>query len=119
MLARLLGDEQIVPVITLNRRGGPGDFENPFNVIQFNRDDFHDDAEQPIKVLIVDDISRSGNTLAAAKRYVEAAIGPDFVVKTGALTSYAESHFTEPDFVVERGGGPVRDASGVLEPRSD
>ena len=120
MLAKRLGKERIVPVISLIRLGAPGDFVNRFNVMEFGRHDFHDGAEQPIKVLIVDDIARSGRTLVAAKSYVEDAIGRDFVVKTAALTFYAESNSSEPSFVVQREKrGSVRDVAGVLEPRSD
>jgi len=53
ILAKQLGDEKIVPVISLSRLDGPAGFNNPFNHFSFRRQDFQ---ANPVKILIVDDI---------------------------------------------------------------
>jgi hypothetical protein len=73
ILAKQLGDEEVVPVISLSRLRRPG-FDNSFNHVKFNRQDFDSDASDPIKILIIDDICRSGRTLDDARAYVERSI---------------------------------------------
>ena len=116
-LSREFGEKHVIPVIALTRRGGPGEFRNSFNALHFTRTDFADDTPgQPVNVLIVDDISVSGHTLAAAKAYVEAAIDDnDFRVETAALSFYAQSNSIEPRFYVDTPRNPIRDSSGEEE----
>jgi hypoxanthine phosphoribosyltransferase len=121
VLARQLGDNPIVPVITLTRMGQPNFDDNAFNRIQFTRSDFQQDGNHPVNVLIVDDICRSGRTLAEAKDYVTRSVDRDgFLIKTAAISFYrTHDRAIAPSFYVERPEGTVRDASGEIEPMSD
>ena len=114
LLAKQLGDEKIVPVISLSRLDGSVGFNNPFNHLSFKRQDFQ---ATPVNILIVDDICRSGRTLAEAKTFIEDSIGrADFVVKTAAISFYRSySRATGPSFFVDRPEESVRDASGNFE----
>jgi hypoxanthine phosphoribosyltransferase len=114
ILAKQLGDEKIVPVISLSRLDGPAGFDNPFNHLSFKREDFH---TTPVKILIVDDICRSGRTLVEARTFVEDSIDHgDFVIKTAAISFYRSySRATGPSFFVDRPQESVRDASGDVE----
>jgi hypoxanthine phosphoribosyltransferase len=111
ILAKQLGDEKIVPVISLSRLDGPAGFDNPFNHLIFKRQDFQ---TTPVKILIVDDISRSGRTLAEARTFVDKSIDHgDFVINTAAISFYRSySRATEPSFIVVRPQESIRDASG-------
>jgi hypothetical protein len=127
MLARQLGNEKIVPVISLSRLDGRVGFDNPFNHLAFTLQDFG--TIIPVKILIVDDICRSGRTLLEAATYVndsirrdppavpgEAREGPDFVIKTAAISFYRSSgRAIEPNFFVDRPVESIRDASGEVE----
>jgi hypoxanthine phosphoribosyltransferase len=121
MLSRELGDERIVPVIALTPRPRPQGFDNPFNRISLTRTDIvGNDAGPPVKVLIIDDICRSGRTLDDAKQYLEGELDQkDFSIKTAALSFYAQVHATAPSFYVDILKDPIRDASGVLEKWED
>jgi hypoxanthine phosphoribosyltransferase len=70
-----------------------------------------------VKILIVDDICRSGRTLAEARTFVEDSIDHgDFAIKTAAISFYRSySRATEPSFFVDRPQESVRDASGDVE----
>jgi hypoxanthine phosphoribosyltransferase len=128
MLARQLGDEEIVPVISLNRLKESTGFNNPFNRLSFTLQDFG--TTNPVKILIVDDICRSGRTLLEATTFVDGSIRsqrlalpgkpqrePDFVIKTAAISFYRSSgRATEPTFFVDRPVESIRDASGDVEP---
>lgn len=118
LLAKQLGETKIVPVISLCR-SGPRDFSNSLNHISFSRDDFDLDASK-VNILVVDDISRSGDTLANAKQYLEASVDPDdFVVKTAALSFYPTSRAVGPEFFVDRPKKSIRDVAGEIEPMLD
>jgi hypoxanthine phosphoribosyltransferase len=121
ILAKHLGDEKIVPVISLTRLDIPTGFDNPFNHFNFKIQDF--DTSNPVNMLIVDDICRSGRTLVEATIFLGGAIrsqalGPsrDFVIKTAAISYYrTHSRATAPDFFVDRPAESIRDASGEEE----
>jgi len=116
MLARQLGDERIVPVIALTPRRQPEGFDNPFNTFQFTRADIVGTANGPAKILIIDDICRSGRTLAEAKAYLEDTTHrTEFLIKTAALSFYAQGLAIAPSFFVDKLKDPIRDASGELE----
>jgi hypothetical protein len=116
-LAEKLGDEQIVPVITLSPSQGGSGFNNPFNHISLKRMDFIGTPSEPIKVLIVDDICRSGRTLDDAKGFIMQHLDPsEFVVKTAVLSFYrSHKRANPPSFFVDRPDQPIRDFSGDLE----
>jgi hypoxanthine phosphoribosyltransferase len=127
MLAQQLGDEEIVPVISLSRLEVPAGFNNPFNRLSFTLQDFG--TTNPVKILIVDDICRSGRTLIEATTFVDGSIRsqrlalpgkprrePDFVIKTAAISFYrSSSRATEPTFFVDRPVESIRDVSGNVE----
>lgn len=113
LLTKQLGDEEIVPVISLTRLDGSG-FKNPFNHLGFKLENFQ---ITPVKILIVDDICRSGRTLAEARTFVEDSIGQsDFDIRTAAISFYySYPHATRPSFFVDRPRESVIDASGDVE----
>jgi hypoxanthine phosphoribosyltransferase len=117
LLAKQLGEEQIVPVISLCR-SGRREFDNPFNRVSFTRQDFDSTSSDPIRVLIVDDVCGSGRTLDDARTYVERSLARgDFLIKTAAVSFYRSySRPTAPDFYVDRPRESIRDASGEIEP---
>lgn len=119
VLARELGDKEIVPVICLTRFGRRG-FDSPFNHIHFTRSDFQD-GSGPINILIVDDFCGSGTTLDLARLYVEGALDRNgFVIKTAVISFYrSHRHPIAPSYFVDRPEKSVRDASGQLEPMPD
>jgi hypoxanthine phosphoribosyltransferase len=128
LLARQLGNERIVPVISLSRLEGLAGFNNSFNRLSFTLQDFGS-TTKPVKILIVDDICRSGRTLLEAKSFVEDSIRshpsalpgeprrePDYVIKTAAISFYlSRGRATEPNFFVDRPVQSIRDASGGWE----
>jgi hypoxanthine phosphoribosyltransferase len=120
MLSRELGDKR-VPVIALTpqpRPGGVNRFNNRFNRISLTRTAFVGNAAgPPVKVLIIDDICRSGGTLDDAMQYLEGQLNKkDFTIKTAALSFYAKDDAIEPSFYVGvKLRDPIRDASGELE----
>jgi hypoxanthine phosphoribosyltransferase len=128
LLARQLGNEKIVPVISLSRLEGLTGFNNSFNRLCFTPQDFGS-TTKPVKILIVDDICRSGRTLLEAKSFVEDSIrgqpsalpgeprtGPEYVIRTAAISFYRSSgRATEPNFFVDRPEQSIRDASGGWE----
>jgi len=120
-LANRLGDKKIVPVISLSPSKDLG-FNNSFNHLDFKRRDFDTDPAEPINILIVDDICRSGRTLDEAKKYVEGAIAPgDFVIKTAAISFYKGGHARAipPSFFFDRPVEAVRSTAGEVEPLQD
>jgi hypoxanthine phosphoribosyltransferase len=116
LLAKELGEEQIVPVISLSPSRGSG-FDNSFNTVRFGRRDFDSSTADPIRILIIDDISRSGRTLDDARAYVERFIDQgDFVIRTAAISFYrSHNRATPPSFFVDRPTEAIRDASGDVE----
>lgn len=117
LLASELGDQEIVPVISLVSSRGLG-FDNTFNHLNFNRQDFDSATSDPINILIVDDICASGHTLDTAKTYVESSINRgDFVIKTAAISFYhSPRRAIAPSFFVDRPEESIRGASGDVEP---
>lgn len=127
MLARQLGNEKIVPVISLSRLEGQAGFNNPFNRLGFTLQDFG--TTNPVKILIVDDICRSGRTLLEARTFVNDLIRsqplalpgeprrePDFAIETAVISFYrCSGRAIEPTFFVDRPVESIRDASGELE----
>lgn len=116
LLAKELGEEEIVPVISLSPSKGSG-FDNSFNTVRFDRRDFDSSTADPIRILIVDDISRSGRTLDDARAYVESFIDQgDFEIRTAAISFYhSHNRATPPSFFVDRPTEAIRDASGDVE----
>lgn len=126
ILSKQLGDEKIVPVISLSHLDAPVGFNNPFNRFGFTLQDFG--TANGVKILIVDDICRSGRTLVEAKAFLESSIRnqhlperssrkeSDFVIKTAAISFY-RSYFraTAPVYFVDRPKESIRDASGEYE----
>jgi hypoxanthine phosphoribosyltransferase len=121
-LACQLGEKKIVPVICLNPSQNLKEgFDSPFNYIQFTRSDFGRNGEDPINILIVDDICASGRTLDSAKTYVEDSLKRnDFgqaLIKTAVISLYrSHSRRIEPSYYVEISKKQIRDASGEVEP---
>lgn len=120
MLAHGLGEQKIVPVVSLVRNDHQ-EFDNPFNRLNFARTDFYANAAHPIRVLIIDDICASGRTLMAARAYVEIRLGGgDFEIKTAAISFYGtHSRAEAPSFFVERLSIAILGASGDLEALPD
>jgi hypoxanthine phosphoribosyltransferase len=120
ILANLLGDEKVVPVISLTRSQSPG-FNNAFNRIDFSPADLDREGGAPARILIVDDFCGSGRTLDEARRFVEASLERDvFVVKTAVISFFqTHGHPIPPSYYVDRPGKPVRDTSGELEEMPD
>jgi hypoxanthine phosphoribosyltransferase len=116
LLAKELGEEEIVPVISLSPSRGSG-FDNSFNNVRFGRRDFDSSTADPIRILIVDDICRSGRTLDDARAYMERFIDQgDFVIRTAAISFYrSHNRATSPSFFVDRPTEAIRDASGDVE----
>jgi len=128
ILARQLGNKAIVPIISLVRFDEPNGFKNPFNRFGFALQDFG--IANPVKILIVDDICRSGRTLAAAMSFVEGLINnqltqntggsgrrPKFEIKTAAISFYRTTYrqVIEPNFFIDRPAESILDASGEEE----
>ena len=116
LLAKELGEEEIVPVISLSPSKGSG-FDNSFNNVRFGRRDFDSSTADPIRILIVDDICRSGRTLDDARACMERFIDQgDFVIRTAAISFYrSHNRATSPSFFVDRPTEAIRDASGDVE----
>lgn len=127
LLARQLGDEKIVPVICLSRLEEPVGFNNPFNRLGLTLQDFG--TANPVQILIVDDICRSGRTLLEAKAFVSRSLcgqplqlsskprrQPDVLIRTAAISFYQSSgRATEPAFFVDRPKDPILDSAGEME----
>jgi len=112
-LARQLGEKKIVPVISLSHLDAPVGFNNPFNHLGFRPQDFQ---ETPVKILIVDDVCKSGQKLTEARAFIEDSIDlRGFEIKT-AVISFSRSYPRAPwpSFFVDR-DEPTIDASGEYE----
>jgi hypothetical protein len=117
-----------VPVISLVRLDEPSGFQNSFNSFEFAAKDLG--TANPIKILIVDDICRSGRTLVEATGYIENLIRPQiaqpsrrvgsepkFEIRTAAISFYRTTYrkVIEPNFFVDRPEESILDASGEEE----
>lgn len=103
--------ESIIPVISI----WPDDqFNNDLNNIKTNLN-----AGNIKRILIVDDICRSGRTLNDAKVYVEKSIGKmNSEIKTAAISFYKDDYRKiAPNFYVDRPESDIRDNYGDIDPR--
>jgi hypoxanthine phosphoribosyltransferase len=123
ILARLYGNDNPIPVISISPTNVNEFRENAFNCINFSRNDFLSTTSK-INVLIVDDVSQKGTTLNNAKTFVEKSLehhSSDFDVRTAALVyklpSSDQRRQIAPGFYVDRrsSGSMVRDSSGDIE----
>lgn len=110
----ILEERNVVPVISLCPLPG---FDNSFNQIKFSKDDFSWSRASTLKILIVDDICRSGRTLHDAKNYIEKCIDLNmFDVETAAIYLYYEyAQVIKPTFYVIRSASAVRGTAGKYE----
>jgi hypoxanthine phosphoribosyltransferase len=115
LLSKSFPGDRIIPVISLYPHPK---FGNSFNHIGFRREDFNRTSNDPLNVLIIDDICYKGHTLRDAKEYVENRIDPSaFKIETAAISFYEQySQPIAPTFYVYRPKAEIRDFSGDLEP---
>ena len=119
-LARLYGDYNLIPVMSISPTDVNVFRENAFNRINLSRNDFPPTASK-VNVLIVDDVSQKGTTLNNAKAFVEKSLGNqmnDFDVRTAALVYKSDQRRQiPPDFHAHRppSNEEVRDSSGEIE----
>lgn len=115
LLAQDLGDYPIRPILSILP---DNDFRNDFNSFAVTRSSFLGVTELRVKVLVVDDVSRSGRTLEAARAYMIGTLGvQEFDVRTAAMTQYEGEYArrSEPDYVINRVDYPI-EVMGHLEP---
>ena len=115
-------EKRITPVVTLypitDPSGQTPKFNNSFNKLHFQIQDVKPKAADVTKILIVDDVCRSGRTLQEAKSYIKDSVRfPGTEVKTAVISFYTEfAQPIEPNFYVDRPAQPIRDFGGMLEP---
>jgi hypoxanthine phosphoribosyltransferase len=114
-LSREFGKADPIPVISLWPHP---EMDNPLN--RTIKSYFKSEANRgkTMKVLIVDDICRSGGTLARARNYVEESMGRSiFKVETAAIAYYDRlySQSIPPTFFVYSPGSAITDAQGEEE----
>ncbi len=119
-LSKQMQRSKPIPVVSLwPYIGFENSFENSFNHVVFTRGDFEVKEPDAVKVLIVDDICRSGRTLRDARAYLEGRIdASSFVIRTAAI-SYYEGQYTvatAPNYLVDKPSEPIRDFRGDVEP---
>jgi hypoxanthine phosphoribosyltransferase len=94
-----------IPVISLWRRKGAFDFQNRFNRLEVQREDFDPAISGPLKILIVDAVCMKGGTLDSAKKFVGASFqGQEVVIKTAAVHCRPNPRI-EPDYWVKEKTG--------------
>jgi len=118
-LSKQMEQHKLIPVVSLWPHPG---FENSLNHVVFTPKDFNAGETDKVKVLIVDDICRSGKTLMDARAYLERRIDASiFVIKTAAV-SYYEGLYTgatPPTYFVDKPSTAIRDFGGDVEPIVD
>ena len=118
-LSKEFGTERLIPVISLWPQGR--EFDNALNRVNVKRY-FKSEAKtgKTLRILIVDDVCRSGHTLARAKTYVEKSIGmPNFKIETAAISFYEHlySQHIAPTYFVARPKKEISDALGEVAKR--
>jgi hypoxanthine phosphoribosyltransferase len=94
-------------------------FDNHLNRVVFAREDYGISGTEKIRILLVDDICRSGRTLNDARAYLEGRIDPSScVIKTGTIAFYkgVYTRAISPNYFVDRPPAPIRDFGGDIEP---
>jgi hypoxanthine phosphoribosyltransferase len=115
-------ERRVIPVITLyplpDASGKTSLFNNSFNNLHLKIQDIKSRDADKVKILIVDDVCRSGRTLQDAKSYMENSLDlPSFEVETAAISFYTEfARPIGPTYYVDRPTQPIRDFGGFIEP---
>jgi hypoxanthine phosphoribosyltransferase len=118
LLSEAFGLDKKKPIIPVISLWPHPKFDNSFNKININKA-FSSKKNSAVKIIIADDICRSGKTLDDAKTYVEKSIDvSNCEIKTAAISFY-ERQYSQPiapTFFVDRPRKEITDSLGHKEP---
>ena len=115
-LSKQMEQHTLIPVVSLWPHPG---FDNTFNNVGFTQEDFSFANTHKVRVLILDDICRSGRTLVGARTHLERRIdASNCVIKTATISFYEGlySGATSPNYFVDKPKAAIRDFGGDIDP---